>query len=124
VQDAEVAHLSIAAARAASTTEKSIVAQIQVRQLVRAAPPDHPKGANAIVDQDGHDIHPTTVRTATCHRHAADLKSQSKSAQILRSPRKSKTEVAFQKTIKQTQAGKTTVKRIRSSKNTDLNDSK
>jgi len=43
VQHVGVAPLSINAA--ASTTEKAIVSRIQVRQLVRAASPDHPIGA-------------------------------------------------------------------------------
>jgi len=58
VQRVEVAPLSINAA--ASTTEKTIVPRIQDHQLVRAASPDHPIGAED--DRHGAKRAPTAAR--------------------------------------------------------------
>lgn len=111
VQHVEVAPLSIAAA--ASTTEKTTVPRTQVRQLVRAASPDHPKGADddskRAVQAKAH-----SARTDRWPRIAASRRmhvTRPAAPQIQRRRRKLRmghVEQANKRT--QTQAGQTTAK--------------
>lgn len=118
VQRVEVAPLSIAAA--ASTTEKTIVPRTQVRQLVRAASPDHPKGAD---DDSKRAVRARalTARTATWPRIAAGRRKhvqRTAAPQIQRKRRKLKMG-HVQQASKRTQAGQTTAKPSLSSRKKD-----